>query len=329
MKTIAPSTPTVVQANHVKAGRIASSSKIAIASINFANWLNIYKQNLQFLSLNEAPLSTLDDSSTATGVFLQMRRTTATNELDVFMVGKRQSTGGSFAIGNDAATAPYQNNAGSEDEGLSIVRVDNKRNPPLATQSALFLDSFSPYMFCVMSLPNYYNASTAGETVAARSAGQPIVSAFEDDAIAEATDGGSVSDVVDSIKRAWTQSVRGIFSVHVAFTTDTSTNTSLVDTISGTSGYKISARGRQLYTDDTTATVYFMADADDMTFVLSTSKQSFSTAISGIPHGSNKSLLIDCLADDEINISFRATNPGVNTGYFYSAMIVEYDSEPS
>jgi hypothetical protein len=313
----------------MQTGRLASSSKIAITSINYANWLNVYTQSLWFLSLNESPLTTIPDTSTATGVFLQMRRTTATNTVDVFVVGKRESTAGSFSISKDQASADYQSNAGSVDEGMTYVRYDNSRVAPLATQSGLFLRSYSPYMFCAMSFPNYAGASSAGIIVASRSSTQPIVSAFEDDAIGTSATGGSIPDVVDAIKSAWVQHTRGIFSVHVAFTTDTSTNTSLVDAISGTSGYKIKARGKQLYTDDTTATVYFMADAEDMTFVLSSGKQSKSTSITGRPHGSNKSLLINCLADDEINISFRATNPGVNTGYFYSAMIVEYDSEPS
>ena len=316
--TIVPTAPSFVAASQIKAGKLASSSRVAISSINLANWLCVYgTKNMGFLSIAEAPASTVPEGSSASGALSRLHDETASRDVDMFVCGKRESTAGSFSFGKDVTGQAVFSSGGSVNEGISITRIDSSKIG--YTINSLHTNSYSVYMAAILAYPNYMNKSDTTEP--ARSSTQPIVSAFEDDAIGHAADGGSMQGVADIIKHAWEQHSRCVFSVRCNIYTTASTNTNLIDTISGTSGYEIKCKGRQLYAEDTTADMYFWADTNGLTMVVSSSKDSFSSSFN-YPCNPQK-ILVDCTQDDSITVYFRATVPA-SGGSFYSASLSEF-----
>lgn len=327
MTAVAPTNPSVPRARDLQTGRLASSSKIAITSINIANHLMRYGRSaVRFLRLATHPWSSIGTTGELTtghigfaGYDSNDVDSDAYNDgLDAFIIGKRLTTAGEVAFGTYLAlTDEADDTAGSDTQGKTVYRYRRK----------IFYDhyiqnrSFAVYSASVIPWPNlgYVDADS-------RSGGTPQISVHEDDLIGHATD-GCISSVLDEIKKAWQCHVRCLYSCYQEFSSATTSWSNLVDHLVGTASFTVDCRGRQLYTDDTTAYVECWLNAKPKssgTFQVkfSGSKGSTTLQVSTSDYIDRKWLQIDCTADDNITISFRAQ--GGATGLFFGCGMIEY-----
>ena len=206
--TTLPKQLTLPQAKHLQTGRIASSSRIAIACTNAANWLAARNNSaVMALSLRTNPWSTINwapgQISLEQDAYVAYFFRTSTSDsgaFDCFVRGVRSSTMGNVTFGPIGAGAVPATTAGATYETTTHLRAGRTGISANPAQRLLTPLSFLSKSISVISYAP--GQQTTSALSLPRSSTRPSVSAYEDDFIADDTNGSIVS-VITSIKHAW------------------------------------------------------------------------------------------------------------------------------
>lgn len=320
--------------SHLKSGKLASASKIAISATGAANWLLASgDSNMLLLSLRTSPYSTTGGISSTHKSAASAYKSFESSYYDFFVFGKKLSTAGGGGYGSYLTIAnPINTTVSGYAESEFCVRSG------IAGTADNFLSvkqrSFESYSIAVFGIP--YN--DYGNLCDPRSVAHPAMAVYEDNVIGSDEDllglvtyrYGSVCGAVDAIKSAWRSHSRALFCNMQEFSTGTVGWTNYIDHLVGTSGFTVDCKGRQLYRTDTTSQVFGWANAAPKTSSGALEMRFYSSKGSTTMTFTTGSVLqrsqfpIDCTGEDSITIEFRCT--GTGGGYVFSAGVVEYTS---